>query len=102
MGTEVGTGECLPHNHTAPAELTVEVIPECELRVASSAKILREDGKPDMFVIPPNFNVDNYFCFVLTLGNSNKAFQRQGLASGPRIAPGEPEGLCDTIRLWGL
>lgn len=46
-------------NHTAPAELIIEVVPECELRVASSAQILREDGKPDMYVIAPNFNVDN-------------------------------------------
>ena len=46
-------------NHTAPAELTVEVVPEREPRVASSAKISREGGKPDIYVISPNFNVGN-------------------------------------------
>lgn len=46
-------------NHTALAELRVEIVPECEPRVASSAKIWREGENPDIYVTSPNFNVGN-------------------------------------------
>lgn len=55
-------------NHAAPAELMVEVVPQSEPRVVSSVKISREDGKPDIYVRSPKFNVGKIFCFVLMLG----------------------------------
>ena len=47
------------HEPCTSAEPTVEAVPECEPRVASSAKVSRKGGKSDLYVRAPHFNVGN-------------------------------------------